>query len=265
MYQSLSLETVARNINSDYDLARLSLYQQNSDHFSDIQLRPFGIQSVAARFPEVSFFNKLHLPHHDLLPRWNEMLEFYGPRTKFYSRTPSGSGISKVMEQMGGRRITSYYTLMGELTHSPEEELELAPIRFVRVGHTEATTFAKLYLELFSACPNRLQAAISNLSMLHRLPGLQAYLLIEGRRAVGMELLYISGESALLAGGAIRPEARHRGYHRASIRHRLAIAKSLGCKYASAWTYGQNAAYFNLVQGGLTQSYVEDVFQFQGK
>ena len=91
-------------------------------------------------------------------------------------------------------------------------------------------------------------------------PGWRLYLAtVEGRPA-GTAILYLDGEDAYLADGAVDPDFRRRGVHRALLDRRVAEARTAGAVRVYSGADFLSASYRNQLRKGLVLLYTEALY-----
>jgi hypothetical protein len=242
----------ALEVFAEYDVARLLAYWQRGDP-ERIAIESFG-QSLALRFDEVGYFNRVYHVDEETVARLADVLAFYAgsPHDVHLVGEAGFDGWRHrdALLGLGFRPGPSYARVITELG-AVRAERPPAGVEVLSKDELDAEAFLDLYLRGFGADPARVAAAKENMRLLFDVRDLHFWMgLVDGVPA-GIGMLYLSGERAFLCAGATLPEYEKRGCHTALIRHRLAAAHALGASVAVSWATAGGASHRNMVAQGL--------------
>jgi GNAT superfamily N-acetyltransferase len=91
-------------------------------------------------------------------------------------------------------------------------------------------------------------------------PGWSLYLATIQGRPAGAAILYVAGEDAYLADGAVDPDFRRHGVHRAMLDRRCDEARAAGATRIYSGADVLSASYRNQMRKGLVLLYTETIF-----
>jgi hypothetical protein len=134
----------------------------------------------------------------------------------------------------------------------------------IHVGRVETVKDAERFWGAYDACfeeaqPER-QAHVRKLA--EHSGGVSAYLGWFADEVVGVALMYVRGETALLADAATRPDWRGRGVHALLVAARLADAEKLPATIVTSDVEPNAGSDRNLARLGLHTGYLREVWTF---
>ncbi|QDK79371.1 hypothetical protein EXU85_12475 [Spirosoma sp. KCTC 42546] len=138
-------------------------------------------------------------------------------------------------------------TMLHYRQHACQSGIQLEPV-------CEATmlAFTKDYLAAFESEQPDSTLVSNNFSQLLRNQNITLFRVTDHKEAVGIAVLYRVQNDFVLAGGAILPTFRHKGYHTAALVTRLNWSNSQKARSIIAWAYHNSVSYRNMLKVGLT-------------
>ncbi|GAB3911236.1 hypothetical protein GCM10028803_52150 [Larkinella knui] len=126
------------------------------------------------------------------------------------------------------------------------ENLQLEPVH-------EATLpeFTEDYLAAFESEQKNTAPVVANFRQLLGTENISLFRVTDQAEPVGIAVLYGSGADFFLAGGAILPAFRNRGYHTSALVTRLNRVNEQNARSIISWAYDGGASYRNMVRVGL--------------
>lgn len=245
----------ALEIFAEYDTARLLAYRHTGDP-SRVAIEKIG-GSLALRFTEVGYFNRVYHVDSNTLEHMEELAAFYEPvQQPVQLLAAAGTDLAPHTNELEAFRFApgpSYARVGADLSDLPTETQELPPgVEVVTPGAEDQETILDVYLRGFGAEKANIEAAKINMRRLFNLPNLYFSLGRVDGTPVGLGMLYVSGQQAYLCGGTTLPSHARRGCHTALIRHRLDQARELGATRAVSWAYDKSESQKNMVAQGLS-------------
>lgn len=156
--------------------------------------------------------------------------------------------------------LSSFQTYLYGLPvlHSPGI---ISPSITVRnVTSAELDLFADLHIEGFQEALSSVSEQTRRLyrestKVLYGIPEWHLSLLLIKNVPVGIGMLFVKDDLALLAGGAILPQNRKQGAHTVSLRHRMILAAQTHCTLISAQTSVGSQSQQNMERLGMHVAY----------
>lgn len=146
----------------------------------------------------------------------------------FLIRGEVGSDLTKLAARYGRTASLSYPLLVWDVGSLPESVTLDATVR--ELSGREHDVYGDLMVENFGM-PREIVSFQARSEVLDE-PGITAFVAEVAGEAVGVGFNTITGDYVALAGGAILPAHRRRGYYRALVTARLKRATSAGVRYA---------------------------------
>jgi hypothetical protein len=109
------------------------------------------------------------------------------------------------------------------------------PVRTLEIGPARADELPRA-TEIFCAAFDADRALAPVFASVHGAPGWHFLVARAGGEPIALGILYVSGATALLFGGATSPRFRQRGAQAALVATRVALARELGCARVGAHT-----------------------------
>lgn len=141
---------------------------------------------------------------------------------------------------------TAFTTTMHNMESSTQD------LEFIPVDNCLIDQFTDLYLRGFDAENRNINQVTQNFSRLFRIENLDLFLLRHKNVFVGVNVLYYAEEETVLAGGAVLPEYRNRGFHQNGLKFRIrqALGRAPGQKIVG-WAYKSGISLNNMLKQGM--------------
>lgn len=248
----------SRAIAADYCRSRLQIIADRPGNPRDAEVRQFGA-AFALRAPSFGphVFNRAYGFTDHQIEEAGEAATWYadGGVPGSFEITP-GLATTKLVRllQERGYRQSGFHATFGALLNLPTAASSDVEVRRVESGD-DLGAFADAYhlgwnLNEFrvpmEAWPNS--------------PGWSLYIgLVEGRTA-GAAILYLKGDDAYLADGAVSPQSRRHGVHRALLDRRCLDAASSGARFVFSGAEFLSGSHRNMIRKGFGLLYTETIW-----
>jgi GNAT superfamily N-acetyltransferase len=248
----LDLAVEALQCVSKYDVMRVETYRQKEGLADRIRVSSIG-STVALRFDDVGYFNRVYGPDQSIFESIPAIEEFYcGGSFGCHLVGPpgDGSGDEAAIYRPGWTVAHRYAWLAGESGNLP---MRSQPTGFtIRSPEpSQRRQFLLAYLLAFEAQEGRIPAAVRNMMHLFDRPELDFLMAWHGESLAGVGIWMRCGESALLCAGAALPEFREMGCHAALLDARIRRAAEAGCERIYSWAELGGQSQANMERAGL--------------
>ena len=239
------------NIIFQYDLDRLTAYSLNPDNKIEISLgQSYNIFS----FLEVGYFNYTFVSNRQPLATTDldRIKTFYLQRniTKhkiLISHTDFES--ATILDSDNDYQHTATI-VKTRFKHQPlHQKMNANDVEFETVDSTNIEQFTITYLNSFDAVDKDYKSVARNFKLLLDNKAIQLLLLKSKENIVGINVLYHSNDEVYFAGGAILPEYRNKGFHKASLA--LRINQAMEAEHAKdiiSWAYKSSVSVENMLK-----------------
>jgi hypothetical protein len=237
-----------------YDLNRLNAYSVIPSNRIAIR-KDQGFISFC--FPDVSYFNyTVQLNGQPLSrERITEINEFY--QSKCVGRhkliVPAYAVESvELLKSLANYTQTAVIAKTAFATAMQGVAPSNRDIEFIPVDHSLIDQFTTLYLRGFDAENRDINEVTQNFCRLFRIDNLDLFMLSHKKVFVGVNVLYYAEQETVLAGGAVLPEYRNRGFHQNSLQFRIgqALSRAPGQKIVG-WAYKPGISLRNMLKQGM--------------
>jgi hypothetical protein len=234
-----------------YDIDRLLSFASNADNNIHIVDKDSFMMLC---FPEVDYFNYAFTPTNQELSanQLSEIKLFYlNQKITKHKVIINASCYESIllMQSHSSYKHTSTIskTVITPLSNYQTKQSE--GLDFIEVDGSNIDLFAKLYLDGFDSRKKIDFAIVNNFKSLLKLGDLDLFLLKTEGKYVGINVFYQSDTESLLAGGAILPKYRNKGFHQQSLKYRIdgAIQKK-NAKSVVAWAYNPSISLNNMLK-----------------
>lgn len=237
-----------------YDLNRLNAYSViPSNRIAVRKDQDF----ISFCFPDVGYFNYTVQLNGQPLSREKiaEINGFYQSKCVRRHKLIVPAHATESVELLKGRANytltaviakTAFTTAMQGLTQSNRD------LEFIPVDTSLIDQFTALYLRGFDAENRNVNEVTQNFCRLFRIDNLDLFLLSHKNVFVGVNVLYYAKQETLLAGGAVLPEYRNRGFHQNGLQFRIrqALSRAPGQKIVG-WAYKPGISLHNMLKQGM--------------
>lgn len=248
-----------------YDIERLRSYA--IDPGNNIRIEGRETYTMLS-FPEVGFFNytfysqPLSLAKKDL----SDIRSFYEDRGISHHKIiiPADCDVSHALiHSQCGYKQTATIAKTVMLAEECRAYARDERLSFEKAGPDSIADFTEIYLESFeSSRPDR-HKVVSNFRTLLDIGNLELLLLKHDNSYVGVNVLYKTPGESLLAGGAILPAFRNRGFHKRSLRYRLQRSfMEADARTAIAWAYKPSISLSNMLKLNMRIEEEFNVFEY---
>lgn len=251
-----------------YDLERLNSYSLNTEN--NIKIANSD-DYIMMSFPEVDYFNytfnNTDRPFQkEDIKRVNEFYTEGGiEKHKVLVAAACEASNKTLRKESGYKQVLS----IAKMIMAPDASVVSAPVpglSFLKASHGNIDVFTQLYLDSFEAVGRDQARVANNFKNLLGIKNLDLFLLKQGEDFVGVNVLYKTPEKSLLAGGAILPKYRNRGFHRSGLSFR--IQQSLMHNNSGsivAWAYNPSISLRNMQKMNMEISEEFNVYEFDMK
>jgi hypothetical protein len=249
-----------------YDALRLRTYAKGERLDGRIGVRAMGT-SVALRFDDVGYFNRVYARDNSIADRLAEVERFYagGEFGCELVGPPEGSceAIDRACERRGWTRGKRYAWVYARTAWLRPRSSGNGEFRIGPPSEVERDTFLRCYLTGFEAEPDRFAPALRNMRHLFDVPELQFLLAWKGQDPAGVGMLYHEGAATALCAGATVPEYRRSGCHHALLEARIQAAIDKGCRELCSWAAMGSQSHLNMEDAGLITVGVSAAWRFE--
>ncbi|WP_164851364.1 GNAT family N-acetyltransferase [Larkinella soli] len=239
----------------EYDVERLSRYDAVADNAGKINIESHP-NALFLSFTDVGYFNYCVCFDPDNLPDVVERaVSFYGDRQIRHHRLLIDEAL--YAEEHYDFLSEQGYTLKERLrvvsapADRPGRGPELPSLGLDPVSEESLPAFTADYLTGFESEQKNLAPVVTNFRQLLGSRGISLYHVTDSGRPVGIAVLYDKGNNYFLAGGAILPDHRNKGYHTHALETRLDWCYRQKAKNVYSWAYDNSASYRNMLKVGL--------------
>jgi hypothetical protein len=234
-----------------YDIDRLLSYaadSKNNIHIADKN------SFMMLSFPEVDYFNYAFAPDHDILSHHHltSIERYYLAKDIIKHKVILNADCTESNELLKSHTNYTHTTSIAKTVTAPPPDYQAVNadgLHFVQVDDSNIDLFAKLYLKSFESEKQPDNRIVGNFKSLLNLEELDLFMLRQEDKYVGVNVLYQSKSESLLAGGAILPEYRNKGFHLQSLKFRInkAIQRDQA-KNIVAWAYNPSVSLKNMLK-----------------
>jgi hypothetical protein len=245
------LAAMSVRLSAAYDCLRLSLYRDKGPRGHLISIASIG-SATLLRFEDVGYFNRVYVHDDAVVPLLESIERFFrGSRHGCRMVAPpfAAGTLASVCESRGWLPDEEYAWLAARNLPPPPNTPNDFEIRPPRAD--EQDLFLHTYLTGFGADPRGHAMAIENMRHLFLVPDLHFLFAFRDGRPAGIGMMYCTGDSALLCGGATLPSHRIQGCHEALLAARIGLAHDLACKGVYAYALAGGQSQTNMESAGL--------------
>jgi len=234
-----------------YDIDRLTSYSANAKNNIHIAS---GDDFVMLSFPEVDYFNYAFTPFNQALTsaRLNNIEQYYLDKAIDKHKVIVNADCkhsNALLKQHSAYQPTATIAKTIIAPTSGHKATQPDGLHFVPADDTNIHLFANLYLKGFDSDKTPDDRIINNFKSLLNLKDIDLFMLKKDDKYVGVNVLYQSNAESLLAGGAILPEHRNKGFHLQSLKFRIDRAiKKDNTKNIVAWAYNPSVSLKNMLK-----------------
>ncbi len=250
----------AQAIVSGYTRSRHAIIAARPGNPRGAECRTFEGGAIALRtpgFPGSVFFNRASGFHDDLIDEVPGVIAWFAQGVGGVFELTPGAPIAKTarcLAEAGYAQSGFHATMAGPigLPDAPAPGVEIVRL----TDAAELSAFSGAYHAGWAITgPGIPMAAWLGA------PGWSLYLARVGGRQAGAAILYVVGEDAYLADGAVDPAFRRHGVHRALLDHRCADAAGAGATRIFSGCDFLSASYRNQLRKGLSLLYTEAIWE----
>lgn len=234
-----------------YDIDRLLSYAANTSNNIHIVDKDSFMMLC---FPDVDYFNYAFTPINQKLsaPQLNYIERFYLNKNIVKHKVIINANCTESNELLQNHSDYKHASTISKTGMAPTHNHHTKHndnLDFVKVDDSNIDLFTSLYLKGFDSDKKPDATIVDNFKSLLRIGDLDLFLLKSENKYVGINVLYQSDTESLLAGGAILPEHRNKGFHQQSLRFRIdnAIQKNNSNKIV-AWAYNPSISLDNMLK-----------------
>jgi hypothetical protein len=234
-----------------YDIDRLLSYASDTNNNIHIVDKDSFMMLC---FPEVDYFNYAFTPINQTLSarQLNYIEHFYLDKNiikhKVIINANCPESNAMLQNHSGYKHTSTISKTVVASTHNHQAK-HSDNLDFIKADDSNIDLFTKLYLKSFGSNKKPNATIVNNFKSLLRLVDLDLFLLKSEDKYVGINVLYQSDTESLLAGGAILPEHRNKGFHQQGLKFRInkAMQKS-HAKNIVAWAYNPSISLDNMLK-----------------
>ncbi len=237
-----------------YDLNRLNAYSEiPSNRIAVRQDKSF----INFCFPKVDYFNYTIQLNGEPLSNEKiaEINEFYlSKHVRRHKLIISASGTESIelLKGLADYTLTAIIAKTAFTSASTGLVQSNPDIEFIPVDNNLIEQFTALYLRGFNAENRDVNEVSQNFCRLLRIDNLDLFLLNHRNIFIGVNVLYYAEHETVLAGGAILPEYRNRGFHQYGLQFRIRQASSrVPGKKIVGWAYKPGISLRNMLKQGM--------------
>lgn len=232
-----------------YDIDRLKAYSTHKHNNISII---HGENYTSLSFPEVDYFNYVIQTQDKLLGK-NDLQcikAFYenngiSKHQIILSDTDTDSETQFNLNRNGYSFKKSFSQTFITPTTLIENQVS-AEVSFIEVTNSNIDLFTSLYLKGFDAHGRDVRKVSANFNTLLNNSKFNLMLIKYGDIFVGINVLYHKKNESLLAGGAIIPEYRNKGLHKAGLNFRIQKALAQNSNKITAFAYDNTVSLQNM-------------------
>jgi len=247
-----------------YDIDRLQSYStnyKNNIHIADKS------SFMMLSFPEVDYFNYAFTRTNQTLheDQLNEIESFYLDKQILKHKIIVNSNCIESNELLKNHAGYQYVSAIAKTAISPGPDY-ITPLQdelhFIKADHRNIDKFADLYLQGFESEKKPDERIVNNFKSLLNLKDLDLFLIRNEDKYVGVNVLYQSKTETLLAGGAILPEHRNKGFHQQGLKFRINQAIKNNSKNIIAWAYNPSISLKNMLKLNMKVQETFNVYEY---
>jgi hypothetical protein len=248
----------SRAIAADYCRSRLQIIAGTPGNPRHAEIRQFGT-AFALRAPPFGphVFNRAYGFTDDQIDEAGEAVSWYadGGVPGSFEITP-GSTTTKLVRllQEHGYRQSGFHATFGALLNPPTAASGAVQVRRVESGE-DLSAFSDAYHLGWSIDAFRVPMADWP-----KAPGWSLYIGLVDGRAAGAAILYLKGDDAYLADGAVPPQFRRHGVHGALLDRRCVDAANSGARMVFSGAEFLSGSHRNMIRKGLGLLYTETIW-----
>ncbi len=244
----------AQAITGAYTRTRLEIIAARPGNPMGAEVRQFD-GAVALRAPGFpgSNFNRAHGFCDDHIAHIPGLIDWYaaGVGGSFDLAPGRVTVQTAALLAEAGYRLTGFHaTLVGPI------DLDEAPVAGVEIEPVEDETALQPFADVYHRGWDITSFRVPMTPWLSA-PGWRLYLARVDSQPAGAAILYLDGDNAYLADGAVDPDFRDRGVHRMLLDRRVADAKAAGARRIYCGADFLSASYRNQLRMGLVLLYTE--------
>jgi hypothetical protein len=234
-----------------YDLDRLNSYSVNVQN--NIRIVKEAAYTMLS-FPEVKYFNyTFPLKDQPLLKfQLKNIEDFYGDQKISRHKIIIAAECKKSNALLSNEGSYKQLATIAKtsLAPLPMYKPQMANnLQFLKVDHEHIGYFTDIYLQAFEAEERNSSTVRENFETLLNISDLDLYLLKYNENFIGVNILYKTPKENLLAGGAIIPEYRNKGFHKIGLAFRIHQSLSNSdSKSIIAWAYKHSISLQNMIK-----------------
>ncbi len=234
-----------------YDLTRLYSYSVHAEN----NIKIIDEHShVILCFPEVDYFNYSFHKEGEVFTKQklSDVSAFYlDNRIRKHKILVEASSAENNKSLAGDSRYRLVSTIaktglpvQNKIPFQPIEDM-----RFVKADNTNIQDFTDVYINSFEALKKDNTSVYNNFKTLLMIPHLDLYILQHEGVNVGVNVLYQQDCECLLAGGAILPRYRNKGFHKKGLSFRIGQTLTDSTeKNIVAWAYNPSISLNNMLK-----------------
>ncbi|GAB3931787.1 hypothetical protein [Larkinella terrae] len=240
----------------EYDIERLRRYAILGANTGKISIAS-SPSNLLLSFTDVGYFNYCVCHNADQLP------EIVGQAQAFYAGQQIAHHKVLIDEAIGEEAHYRFladngYVLRERIMAVRDPTLESRPqpvqdtFQLEPVSQETIAAFTADYLAGFESEQKNAEPVTNNFRQLLDSKAISLFRIKNRTEPVGIAVLYGSGMDFFLAGGAILPAFRNRGYHTTALLTRLNwVNGQPGVRSIISWAYDNGASYRNMLKVGL--------------
>lgn len=239
----------------EYDVERLRRYAAVAVNADKISIESYPSHLLLS-FTDVGYFN--YCVCHDpasLAQVVAEATSFYADRQLDHHKLLIDEAQTEAQHY---RFLTEQgYILKERLMAVRDPALEYRPqperadLRLEPVAEPTLPAFTEDYLTAFESEQTNTAPVITNFRQLLGNPNISLFRVTDRAEPVGIAVLYDCENHFFLAGGAILPAFRNKGYHTTALITRLNWSNERKARSIISWAYEGGASYRNMLKVGL--------------
>ena len=253
--------------------AEIAMYDSRLKGIQTIEQNKMGVEIT--RFSDLHAFSIQRIPgpsYNVVKGSWGNSADTLPAISRFYKEkgvplrievAPHEAEPASLLDfhQAGLYQNEVHATLYGDLDEMDNISTGLDSIMIRKIGRDEFGQYGRLYTKGFGMPTFLAENVAANNEVLLDMPGWHFFIASIQQRDVGIAVLYITGDVAVLAASAVIPEERNRKVHQALINYRLRLAKELGCQLACGHAKFASISQNNMERCRLKLAYLKNIWQ----